>query len=205
MTAVAWPGAQPPSSHDYPGPALPLTGSAPEVCGLPRGELTVALYASNAPLRTRRDLPARSALCAWAAQGLDRLGGELTWWYGYRSRVLRTDRPAENAEYTRIWPDQCRAALAWEATNRIARSGRGWPGDAARQLVTVVIPCVHAEAFITRSGATVAVPDSPDYAAEALITARDLEHARRYPARAAADCTLSHATGRPCAFCGTPR
>lgn len=172
------PEAAPASPLEY---AWHRPATAPDVQDLSHTELAVALYASDAPLRSRRDLDNPGELRAWAAQGLDRLGEELTWWYAWRTRALGghedTWTADDSAEWKQMWPKARRESLANDASWRIAPIGSKWPGETSWIRVTVPLP------------------GFPGHAVKTVVVRRDLDFARRYPERAAADAVLSHATG----------
>jgi hypothetical protein len=174
----AAPDLTPPLEYAWHRPA-----DAPDVHDLSRTELTVAVYASDAPLRSWRDLDSmrREELLAWAAQGLDRLGEELTWWYAWRTRALGghedTWTADDRAEWKRMWPKARRESLANDAAWHIAPIGTPWPGEG--RWIRITVP----------------LPGFPGHTVKTVVVQRDLDFARRYPERAATDAVLSHAAG----------
>jgi hypothetical protein len=158
------------------------------VYDLPYGELAVALYASDAPPSALRD-QRTGQLIEWAAQGLARLGSELTWWHCYRTRRYngtpgRKLTAADHAEHARMWPRARRIAPAYDAAFRVAFPIEGeWPGNDGRTV-------------------QVEFPTGPGTWVADTVPARDLEFAARYPGRAATDPRLwrqlqAHTTTRP--------
>ena len=166
-------------------PYSPVTAAAcdiPDVCNLRRGELAAALYASDAPLRSRRELDDLAQLRAGAAQGFTRLGEELTWWIDYRSRQIggkASPTAAEDDEYERMWPRHARRDMANDACYRLAPLGGEWPGEQDHRYVQVDVPGMGP------------------WTLRHWFLASDLEYAERYPRRAASDCLLSYAMHSP--------
>ncbi|HEY2579498.1 MAG TPA: hypothetical protein VGI74_24575 [Streptosporangiaceae bacterium] len=143
--------------------------------GLSASELAVALYASDVPLRNRRDLDVPvGQLTAWAAQGLARLGAGLIWWRDYRTRQINGKdqlSDSDRAEHKQMWPSARRERLANDAAWRIALAP-GYEGVRGRMLAYFVPLGPHA--------GTLEVP----------VWSRDLERAARWPDLAAADRNL---------------